>query len=62
MVESEKKMERKVEAAMEQIKILILDFGKECGDKKVLESEVLRIIKEKVIVQDTHLEKKSTRS
>jgi hypothetical protein len=51
-----------VEAAMEQLKILILDFGKECGDKKILESEVFRIIKEKVIVQDTHIERKSTRS
>ncbi len=47
---------------MEQLKILILDFGKECGDKKILESEVFRIIKEKVIVQDTHIERKSTRS
>jgi hypothetical protein len=34
--ESEKEMERKVEAAMEEMKILNMDFGRECSDRKKL--------------------------
>ncbi len=35
-MESEKQMERKMEAAMEQTKILNLDFVRECNDREVL--------------------------
>ena len=47
-MESRKEMERKMEAAMEQIKILNLDLGKEHSDRKTLVEEAIRIIKEKV--------------
>ena len=52
MMESKKEMERKMEAAMEQIKILNLDFGRECSDRKTLVEEAIGMIKEKVGIQD----------
>jgi hypothetical protein len=39
------------EAAMEQMKILNLDFGRERTDKKTLVSDAIRMISEKVRVQ-----------
>ena len=47
-----KEMERKMEAAMEQIKILNLDFGRECSDRKTLVEEAIGMMKEKVGTQD----------
>jgi hypothetical protein len=47
-IESEKEMEMKAEAAMEQIKILDLDFGSKCGERKQLVENAVRIMKEKV--------------
>jgi hypothetical protein len=40
---SEKAMERKVEAAMEQMKILDLDFGGECTERKQLVKEAVKL-------------------
>ncbi len=45
--ESEKDMEQKLEGAMEQVKILNLDFGEECADRKTLIKEAVRRIKGK---------------
>jgi hypothetical protein len=50
--ESEKEMEKKLEGAMEQMKILNLDFGKECADRKVLVKEAISKMKEKVMDND----------
>ena len=50
--ESEREMERKVEEAMEQIKILDLDFGVECKEKEKLVDKAVKIIKEKISLQD----------
>jgi hypothetical protein len=52
VMESEKEMERKVEEALKQIKILDLDFGGESKERKKLVEEVVKIIKEKVSVQE----------
>jgi hypothetical protein len=52
VMESEREMEKKVEEAMEQIKILDLEFGGECKEKKNLKEEAVKIIKEKVRMQD----------
>jgi hypothetical protein len=52
VVESEKEMERKMEEAMEQIKILDLDFGGKSREEKLLVEEAVKIIKEKVNLQD----------
>jgi hypothetical protein len=46
--DSEKDMENKLEAAMEQVKVLNLDFGKECADKRTMVREAVNRIKEKV--------------
>ncbi len=46
--ESDKDMEKRLEAAMEQVKILNLDFGKECADRKILVKEAVSRIKKKV--------------
>ena len=51
--ESEKEMERKVEAAMEQIKILDMDFGIEIMERERLVKEAVKIIKEKVNKKDS---------
>jgi hypothetical protein len=50
--DSEKDMEKKLEGAMEQVKILNLDFGKECADGKTLVKEAVSRIKEKVMESD----------
>jgi hypothetical protein len=50
--DSEKDMEKKLEGAMEQVKILNLDFGKECADRKTLVKEAVTLIKEKVTEND----------
>jgi hypothetical protein len=50
--DSEKDMEKKLEGAMEQVKILNLDFGKECVDRKTLVKEAVSRIKEKVTEND----------
>jgi hypothetical protein len=50
--DSEKDMEKKLEGAMEQVKILNLDFGKECVDRKTLVREAVSRIKEKVTKND----------
>jgi hypothetical protein len=50
--ESEKEMEKKLEGALEQVKILNLDFGKECADRKTLVREAVSRIKEKVTESD----------
>jgi hypothetical protein len=50
--DSEKDMEKKLEEAMEQVKILNLDFGKECADGKTLIKEAVSRIKEKIMTKD----------
>jgi hypothetical protein len=50
--DSEKEMEKKLEGAMEQVKVLNLDFGKECADGKTLVKEAVSRIKEKVAESD----------
>jgi hypothetical protein len=50
--ESEKEMEKELEGAMEQVKILNLDFGKECVDGKTLVREAASRIREKVTESD----------
>ncbi len=39
--ESEREMEKKLEGAMEQIKILKMDFGRACKDSTVLVREAI---------------------
>jgi hypothetical protein len=51
-MESRKEMEKKVEAAMEQMKILNLDFGRECNERTTLVEEAIRLLQEKVGKQD----------
>jgi hypothetical protein len=41
-------MEKKLEGAMEQVKILNLDSGKECAEKKTLAKEEVSLGKKKV--------------
>jgi hypothetical protein len=48
----EKDMEKKLEGAMEQVKILNLDFERECADRKTLVKEAISRIKEKVTGND----------
>jgi hypothetical protein len=50
--DSEKDMEKKLEGAMEQIKVLNLDFGKECADRRTLVKEAISRIKEKATGND----------
>jgi hypothetical protein len=50
--DSEKDMERKLEGAMEQVKILNVDLGKECTDRKTLVKEAVGRIKEMVKKSD----------
>jgi signal transduction histidine kinase len=50
--ESEKEMERKVEAAMEEMKILNMDFGRECSDRKKLVEEAIGKLRDQVGRQD----------
>jgi hypothetical protein len=50
--DSERDMEKKLEGVMEQVKILNLDFGKECADRKTLVKEAASLIKEKVTAND----------
>jgi hypothetical protein len=50
--ESEEDMERRLEGAMDQVKILNLDFGKECGERRTLVKEAVSRIKEKVTEED----------
>jgi hypothetical protein len=45
-------MEKKLDGAMEEVKILNLDFGKECVDGKTLVKEAVSQIKEKVTESD----------
>jgi hypothetical protein len=45
-------MEKKLEGAMEQLKIINLDFGRECADRKTLVTEAISLIKEKVADND----------
>jgi hypothetical protein len=51
-MESEREMERKLEGAMEQIKILNMDFGRECEDRKTLAREAIGKIKERAAGND----------
>jgi hypothetical protein len=50
--DSEKDMEKRLEGAMEQVKILNLDFGKECADGKTLVKKAVSRRKEKVMASD----------
>ncbi len=50
--DSEKDMEMKLEGAMEQVKVLNLDFGKECVDRRAMVREAVCRIKEKVTGND----------
>jgi DNA repair exonuclease SbcCD ATPase subunit len=50
--DSEKDMEKKLEGAMEQVKILNVDLGKECSDRKALIKEAVSRIKETVTKND----------
>jgi hypothetical protein len=47
--ESEKEMEKKLEGAMAQIKILNMDFGRECEDRKMLVKVAISKMKENVL-------------
>ncbi len=49
--ESEKDMEKKLEGSM-RLKILSLDFGRECTDRRTLVMEAIRLIREKVTEND----------
>jgi hypothetical protein len=51
-MELTKEMERRMEAAMELMKILNLDIGREFKESKTLLSEMIRKIYEKVYLQD----------
>ncbi len=46
--ESERDMERILEGAMEQVKILNLDFGKECVDRTTMVKEAASLLRKKV--------------
>jgi hypothetical protein len=46
--ESERDMERILEGAMEQVKILNLDFGKECVDRTMMVKEAVSLLRKKV--------------
>jgi hypothetical protein len=50
--ESDKDMEKKLEGSMEQLKILNLDFGRACAERRALVMEAIRLIREKVIEND----------
>jgi hypothetical protein len=50
--DSEKDMEKKLEGAMEQVKILNVDFGKECVDRKTLVKEAVSRIRVMVTKND----------
>ncbi len=50
--DSEKDMEKRLEGAMEQVKILNVDLGKECTDRKTLVKEAVGRIKEMVTKSD----------
>jgi hypothetical protein len=50
--ESEREMERILEDAMEQVKILNLDFGKECADRKTLVKEAASLLWKKIKDED----------
>jgi hypothetical protein len=50
--DSEKDMEKDLEGAMEQVKILNLDFGKECVDRRTLVKEAFSRLKGKVVEND----------
>jgi hypothetical protein len=50
--DSERDMEKKLEGAMEQVKILNVDMGKECNDRKTMVKEAVSRIKEKVTKED----------
>ena len=50
--DSEKDMERKVGAAMEEIKIINLDFGRKCENRKELANDAVMIIQENVKLKD----------
>ncbi len=43
-------MERKIESAMKQMKILNLDFSKDCNMRKTLVEEAIRKIQDKVSI------------
>jgi hypothetical protein len=51
-IQDAKDMEKRLEGAMEQVKILNLFFGKECADRKTLVNEAVRRIKEKATDND----------
>ncbi len=50
--DSGKDMERILEDAMEQVKILNLDFGKECADRKTMAKEAASLLWKKVTDND----------
>jgi chromosome segregation ATPase len=50
--DSEKDMEKKLEGAMEQVKVLNLDFGKECTDRRTMVREAIKRIKAKATGND----------
>jgi hypothetical protein len=50
--DSEKDMEKRLEGAMEQVKILNVDLGKECTDRKTLVKDAVDRIKEMVTKRD----------
>jgi hypothetical protein len=45
-------MEKKLKGAVEQLKILNLDHGRECADRMTLVTEAISRIKEKVAGND----------
>jgi hypothetical protein len=50
--ESEKEMERRIDGAMEQLKLLNLDFGRECESKRELAKDAMMIVKDSIALKD----------
>jgi hypothetical protein len=50
--DSEREMEKKLEGAMEQMKILNMDFGRQCTDRRTLVKEAISKMKEKMTGND----------
>jgi hypothetical protein len=46
--DSERDMEKKLEGAMEQMKILNLDFGRQCTDRRTMVREAISIMRERI--------------
>ncbi len=48
----EKEIEKKLEGAMEQLKILNLDLGRQCTDRRMSVKEAISKMKERIVGSD----------